>query len=59
MSQVALEELMIKKEEELKCAIATIGLWNKGSKTLEDIIGSQQMSCDKSGIGFGGKKEQK
>ncbi|GMP23151.1 hypothetical protein CsSME_00000857 [Camellia sinensis var. sinensis] len=59
MSQVALEELMIKKEEELKCAMATIGLWNRGSKTLEDIIGSQQMSCDKSGIGFGGKKEQK
>ncbi|THF99040.1 hypothetical protein TEA_000656 [Camellia sinensis var. sinensis] len=52
MSQVALEELMIKKEEELKCAMATIGLWNKGSKTLEDIIGSQQMYCDKSGIGF-------
>ena len=28
------------------------------SKTLEDIIGSQQTSCDKSGIGFGDKREQ-
>ncbi|CAL5382017.1 unnamed protein product [Camellia sinensis] len=59
MSQVALEELMIKKEEELKCAMATIGLWNRGSKTLDNIIGSQQICSDKSGIGFGGKKEQK
>ena len=30
MSQVLIEELMIKKEEELKCAMATIGLWNRG-----------------------------
>mgnify|MGYP003702271385 CR=1 FL=1 len=59
MSQVALEELMIKKEEELKCAMVTIGLWNKGSKTLDNIIGSQQICSDKSGIGFGDKKEQK
>ena len=59
MSQVALEKLMIKKEEELKCAMATIGLWNKGSKTLDNIIGSQQICSDKSDIGFGGKKEQK
>ncbi|KAF5953579.1 hypothetical protein HYC85_006435 [Camellia sinensis] len=59
MSQVALEELMIKKEEELKCAMATIGLWNRGSKTLDNIIGSQQICSDNSGIGFGGKKEQK
>ena len=50
---------MIKKEEELKCAMATIGLWNRGSKTLDNIIGSQQNCSDKSGIGFGGKKEQK
>ena len=57
MSQVALEELMIKKEEELKCAMATIGLWNKGSKTSDNIIGSQQMCYDKSGIGFGDSKE--
>ena len=40
MSQLALEELMIKKEEELKCAMATISLWNRGSKTLDNIIGS-------------------
>ena len=59
LSQVALEELMIKKEKELKCAMATIGLWNRGSKTLDNIIGSQQICSDKSGIGFGGKKEQK
>ena len=58
MSQVALEELIIKKEEELKCAMATIGLCNKGSKTLDNIIGSQQICFDKSGIGFGGKKEK-
>ncbi|KAF5933585.1 hypothetical protein HYC85_029756 [Camellia sinensis] len=59
MSQVALEELMIKKKEELKCAMATIGLWNKRSKTLDNIIGSQQICSDKSGIGFGDNKEQK
>ena len=59
MSQVALEELMIKKDEELKVAMVTISLWNKGSKTLEDIIGSQQICSDKSGIGFGDKREQK
>ena len=40
ISQVALEELVIKKQEELKCAVATIRLWNKGSKTLDNIIGS-------------------
>ncbi|CAL5382710.1 unnamed protein product [Camellia sinensis] len=59
MSQVALEELMIKKEEELKCAMATIGLWNRGSKTLGNIIGSQQICSNKSGIDFGDDKEQK
>ncbi|GMP44045.1 hypothetical protein CsSME_00013156 [Camellia sinensis var. sinensis] len=59
MSQGALKELIIKKEEELKCAMATIDLWNKGSKTLDNIIGSQQICSDKSGTGFGGKKEQK
>ena len=58
-SQVVLEELIIKKEEELKCAMVTIGLWNKGSKTLDNIIGSQQICSDKSGIGFGDNKEQK
>ena len=50
---------MIKKEEEFKCAIATTGLWSKGSKTLDNIIGSQQICSNKSGIVFGGKKEQK
>mgnify|MGYP003703581231 CR=1 FL=1 len=59
MSQVALEELMIKIEEVLKCAMSTIGLWNKGLKILDNIIGSQQICSDKSGIGFGGKKKQK
>ena len=54
MSQVALDELKIKKEDELKCAMATIGLWKRGLKTLDNIIGSQQISSDKSGIGFGG-----
>ena len=49
MSQVALEELMIKKEEELKCAMVTIGLWNNGSKTLDNNIGSQQICSNKSG----------
>ena len=53
MSQVALEELVGQKEEELEDARATIDMWNKGSKTLEDIIGSQQMSCDKSRLGYG------
>ena len=38
---------MIKKEEELKCAMATIGLWNRGLKTLDNIIGSQQICSDK------------
>ena len=37
----------------------TIGLWNRGSKTLDNIIGSQQICSDKGGIGFGDNKEQK
>ena len=39
--------------------MATFGLRNRGSKTLDNIIGSQQICSDKSGISFGGKKEQK
>ncbi|GMQ09629.1 hypothetical protein CsSME_00052926 [Camellia sinensis var. sinensis] len=34
-------------------------MWNSESKTLEDIIGSQQMSSDKSGIGYGDATQQK
>ena len=53
MSQATLEEMVGQKDDELRDARATIAMWNKGSKTLEDILGSQQMDCDKSGLGYG------
>jgi len=53
MSQATLEEIVCQKDEELCIARATIAMWNKGSKSLEDILGSQQMGYDKSGLGYG------
>ena len=46
MSQATLEEIVCQKDEELRVARATIALWNKGSKSFEDILGSQLMGCD-------------
>ena len=40
MSQIQLDEQVIKVAEELKHAKATIGLWNKGLKTSKIIIGT-------------------
>ena len=59
MSQAALKEMIGQKEAELKGARATIDMWNKGSKTLEDILGSQHMNCDKSGMDYGNATVQK
>ena len=53
MSQATLEEIVCQKDEELHIARATIAMWNKGSKSLENILESQQMGCDKSGLGYG------
>ena len=53
MSQATLEEMVSHKDEELRIARATIVVWNKGSKSLEDILRAQQMGCDKSGLGYG------
>mgnify|MGYP003702831469 CR=1 FL=1 len=53
MSQATLEEMVGQKDEELRDVSASIFIWNKGSKSLEDIHGSQQMGCDKSGLGCG------
>ena len=53
MSQATLEDIVYQKDEELRVASATIAMWNNGSKSLEDILRSQQMGCDKSGLGYG------